>query len=224
MFKIEYLTRQLDLIPVEKLGIGISIVGAGAVGSFTALSLSKMGFNNITVYDYDVIDNENMNCQFYRTSDVERKKVDALYDLVYDFTGQKITVYDKQLGPLDKITSEIVIAAVDNMKVRKLLLNNSECTYFIDPRMSAEYASIEVVRKALTSEVTNYLNGWYSDKDAVAERCTAKSTMYTVNLLAGQICKVIKDIITDSNYIKSFDWAIAANQLVAFDNHNKRLG
>jgi molybdopterin/thiamine biosynthesis adenylyltransferase len=223
MFKIEYLTRQLDLIPVEKLGVKISIVGAGAVGSFTALSLSKMGFNNIEVYDFDTIDNENMNCQFYRTSDIGRKKVDALHDLVYDFTGQQIVAYDKKLGVLDTITADIVIVAVDNMKIRKLLLNNTVCDYFIDPRMSAEYASIEVVRKELTTDITNYLNGWYNDKDAVAERCTAKATMYTVNLLAGQICKVVKDIITEGDYIKSFDWAINANQLVAFNNKNERL-
>jgi molybdopterin/thiamine biosynthesis adenylyltransferase len=182
-----------------------------------------MGFNNIEVYDFDTIDNENMNCQFYRTSDIGRKKVDALHDLVYDFTGQQIVAYDKKLGVLDTITADIVIVAVDNMKIRKLLLNNTVCDYFIDPRMSAEYASIEVVRKELTTDITNYLNGWYNDKDAVAERCTAKATMYTVNLLAGQICKVVKDIITEGDYIKSFDWAISANQLVAFNNKNERL-
>jgi tRNA A37 threonylcarbamoyladenosine dehydratase len=73
----KYLTRQSDLIPEAILSTPITVVGAGAIGSFTVLTLAKMGFNNITVFDDDEIDFVNINNQFYRISDIGKKKVDA---------------------------------------------------------------------------------------------------------------------------------------------------
>ena len=63
--KNQNLTRQLDLIPIAVLGTRITIIGAGAVGGWTSLALAKMGFSNITVFDYDVVEVENLNCQLY---------------------------------------------------------------------------------------------------------------------------------------------------------------
>ena len=52
----EYLVRQLDILPPEQTITPITIIGAGAIGSFVALSLAKMGFDDITVYDFDKIE------------------------------------------------------------------------------------------------------------------------------------------------------------------------
>jgi len=100
MFKPEYLTRQSDLIPKEVLGKRIVIVGAGAVGSFTALMLSKMGFGNLHVYDFDTIETENMNCQFYRIEDINKPKADAIKDLIMSFSGIEISTYNKKIANL----------------------------------------------------------------------------------------------------------------------------
>ena len=64
-FPNAHLTRQLDVIPVEILDEPINIIGAGAVGSFTALTLAKMGFAQIAVWDDDVVSEENLNAQFF---------------------------------------------------------------------------------------------------------------------------------------------------------------
>lgn len=220
---MKYLTRQLDLIPTDKLGLSISIVGAGAVGSFTALSLAKMGFHNITVYDFDTIDPENMNCQFYRHSDIGKKKVVALQELIKDFTGFEIKVHDKKVDPKDAIVADVVISAVDNMAVRKMLYEISAFRYLIDPRMAAEYAMIQVLDPMKADSVESYKMNLYTDEEAVHERCTAKATMYTVNLIAGQVAKMVKDIALKNPYIKRLDWNIAKNGLVAFDSTGAKV-
>lgn len=222
MFKQEFLTRQAEIIPDKVHSTQITVIGAGAVGSFTVLSLAKMGFNNITVYDFDKIDEENMNCQFYRHTDIGRPKVEALQELVYAFTGQKITVHNKRITKADEMFTNIVISAVDSMEVRKLIAETIHYKHLIDPRMGAEYAVMFAIGEDLNQRA-NYIKHMYTDTDAVHERCTAKATMYTVNLLAGQICKAVKDITTGSAYIKNFDWNIKNNTLTSFRNDGAML-
>jgi len=216
-FKREYLTRQEDLIPWEDLNAKITIVGAGAIGSWVSLSLAKMGFINQHVLDFDVISTENMNCQFFGPQDIGRPKTTALYDLVYRMTGVKVRVTNKEVQPTDKIETDILITAVDSMQVRKMLDEISVRRFTIDPRMAAEYASMEVVDHSRMAHVMNYKKTLYSDDEAKHERCTAKATMYTVNLIAGQVCKAVKDIATKQPYVKTFDWNIAKNSLISFN-------
>ena len=222
-FRKQFLTRQLDIIPEVGLGATISIVGSGAVGSFTALSLAKMGFHNLTVYDFDVVSEENMNCQFFKVSDIGRKKIEALKDLILEFTGVEITTVDAKLDSSSVLMSDIVIFALDSMEARSTLFNMSACNYLIDPRMSAEYASMRVVDMRSSSSRKAYEKSLYSDSESVQERCTAKSTMYTVNLLAGQICKAVKDIATNNSYIKNLDWNIKNNNILAFNSLGGKL-
>lgn len=222
-FTQEMLTRQLDLLPPEKCGLSITMVGAGAVGSFTALALAKMGFLNLHVLDYDVVDTENMNCQFYRVKDIGKKKVDALQDLIQDFIGVEIDVSDKKVEPTDVLRSDIVITAVDSMEVRRQLFELSACKYLIDPRMGGEYASMEVVSMFDKDSKENYAKSLHPSDEVIHERCTAKATMYTVNLLAGQIAKAVKDIATGNTHIKTFDWNIALNSLIAFSSEGRKL-
>ena len=117
-----HLTRQMDIIPMNLLSEEITIIGAGAIGSFTALALAKMGFENLTVFDFDKIEIENMNCQFFPYSAIGMQKVMALKMMISQFANAEINVIDK---PYDKGTFKgIVISAVDSMKVRKLIWDN----------------------------------------------------------------------------------------------------
>jgi len=222
-FTPEMLTRQLELIPDEALAKSITIVGAGAVGSFTALALAKMGYHNLDVYDFDVVDTENMNCQFFRISDIGKPKVEALQDLIQDFIGVEIQINNKRIEPTDTIMGDIIITAVDKIEVRRHLFELGACNYLIDPRMGAEYASMQVVDMFDSNAKDNYAKSLYASDEVVHERCTAKATMYTVNLLAGQVAKAVKDVTTGNKYIKTLEWNINSNSLMAFDSNGSRL-
>lgn len=219
-FENAHLTRQMDLIPVDVLDEPITIIGAGAIGSFTTLSLAKMGFTNITVYDYDKIEVENMNCQFYRNKDINKFKVLALQELVEDFTGVKIKAKNELYK--EGIFRGIVISAVDSMKVRRTIWENHKEVAFqtkivVDPRMGAESALIYAMSPMNVADITSYEKTLYTDENAVQERCTAKATMYTAIMLSGQVCKILKDYLVKTNpYARVTQWNIAQNAYQSF--------
>jgi molybdopterin-synthase adenylyltransferase len=201
------LIRQMDLIPMEALGKRITIVGAGAVGSWVALSLVKMGFSNVTVWDHDKIDVENMNCQFYPVAEIGQPKVMALHRMIKMFTNIDITPMEMKWDKSFELKDEIIIAAVDSMAVRKEIFES--CKHpeiFIDPRMGAETMLLYTFNPNEPKDVEGYNASWYSDDDAKFEKCTAKSTIYCANILAGIVCKTVKNIAVGQTYSRVLQW------------------
>lgn len=224
----ENLTRQLDIIPVEVLGEKITVIGAGAIGSFTVLSLAKMGFSDITVIDFDSIEEHNLNSQFYRFSDVRSKKVEALRSLVKDFTGTDIVAKDERYER--GIFPGIVVSAVDSMEVRKKIWTNHKkqspfTKAIIDPRMGAETALLYVMCPMDEKDISSYEKTLYSDESAVQERCTAKAVMYTACMLSGLVAKAVKDVVvTPSRYLRLAQWSIKDDQFLGWRKGNTGLG
>lgn len=206
----ESLTRQLDLLPIDSLNKSITIIGAGAIGGWTCLSLAKMGFTNITVIDYDTVDIVNLNAQLYRYKDINKPKVEALKEIIKDFTNIDITVVnDKYTGAM--LTSDIVISAVDSMEVRKNIWDaNKEVGFvktIIDPRMGSETALLYVMNPMDKKDIESYEKTLYSNENAVSEPCTRKATQYCSSILSGLVCAQVKSIVTNNPYtrITQFD-------------------
>lgn len=216
MQNVEHLTRQLDLIPLEALNQKIVIIGAGAIGSFVALNLAKMGFANLTVYDFDEVSVENMNCQWYRFSDIGKSKVSSLKDILKAFTNIEIVAINERFE--EQELRGIVISAVDSMKVRSHIWSkvkgNFRVQWLIDPRMAAEYALSFVMDPNDAKDQVSYEKTLYSDENAVEERCTAKATMYTATMIAGYVAKHVKDLVTDNKYARVSHWDIQNNNLL----------
>lgn len=213
---MEHLTRQMDIIPEAVLPQKITIIGAGAIGSFTALALAKMGFMNLEIWDFDKVDIENMNNQFYRFKDIGKPKVEALRDLIEDFTNEKIQIHNEKYETQD--LKGIVITAVDSMAVRKniweQIKKNYEVKFLIDPRMASEYALQYVMNPWDDKDQKSYEKVLYTDENSVVERCTAKATMYTVNMISGYAAKAVKDILTKASYARVTHWDIKENNLL----------
>jgi len=226
-FTNAHLTRQMDIIPVDVLGEKITIIGAGAIGSFTALCLAKMGFADITIYDDDKIDEENMSCQFYRFKDITSPKVVALKYLLHDFTKTSPDIHEERYER--GVFPGIVISAVDSMEVRKKIwMNHKKQSPFtkaiIDPRMGAETALLYVMNPMDDKDITTYEKTLYTDEAAVQERCTAKATIYTACMLAGLVAKAVKDVVvTPTRRIRTAMWSIKDDQFIGYrtDKENK---
>ena len=223
MFKPEYITRHLDLVSEKQLSTNITVVGAGAIGSFTVLALAKMGFYNITVVDFDTVEPENIGAQFFPTSAIGKYKAEALQQMVFDFTGIKINAVNQKVADMEQFPCDMIISAVDNMAVRKMIYDTAYARYIIDPRMAAEYATMNVVDLSVKSMRDSYEKTLFSDNEAVQERCTAKTTIYTVLLIAGQIVKAVKDVTSEQEFIKSLDWNISKNAMLAFSSQGGKL-
>ena len=216
------LQRQFDIIPENVLGEEITIIGAGAIGSWTTLALAKMGFSNLRVYDFDYVSIENMSSQLYPETMLGYSKVRALTNLVHMFTGVEIQGIDSKWE--GHIHPGIVIAALDSMEVRKQVFDvYSRPIAFrtravIDPRMGAENALLYVYRPSDKDDCKAYARSLYTDENALPEPCTGKATIYTANLLSGLVCKAVKDLVTSRpNYLRNAQWNIRDNELLCFE-------
>jgi hypothetical protein len=187
--------RHWGLIDVERLHTSpIKIIGTGSVGSFTCLSLVKMGAHNIEVWDDDMIDEVNISNQFYRIKDIGEYKVDALQSLISDFENVSIINHvDKHQGGDD--LSGIVIVALDSMLPRKRIWNSikgkDNVELFIDPRMGGRVARIYAVNPK--TGINEYEKTLYTDDESAPERCTERTIIYNVLGISSMICKLIED-------------------------------
>lgn len=174
--------RQSDHLKAEMREIGITVIGAGAIGSFAALSLAKMGFESLTVYDDDIVSEHNLPNQFYRTKDIGKQKVDALADIIYDFEGIAITAINAKYSG-QKFNPGIVISAVDSISARQEIYqhikNKPSVSLYIDSRMSLESLELFVINPLNREDQKYYEDSIKDASDVVREPCTAKTVMYT---------------------------------------------
>ena len=137
-----HLTRQLDLIPVDTLTKPVTIIGCGAIGSFLALSLAKMGMTDLFLMDPDVVSIENMSNQFFPKSLIDVNKAKALSTLIYNFTDETVKWTPIAYTPdQSNLLAGIVVVAVDSMEARRMVYDsikekNFQVDYIIDPRIS----------------------------------------------------------------------------------------
>lgn len=180
--------RQLDIFSPEKFNIPITIIGAGATGSYVALLLAKMGCRRITVYDFDVVENYNLPNQIYRPSDTGRKKVEALADIILEQTGVKISAIPERFerGKLEGI----VFVLTDTMKSRAQIWSESvqwqlTVTLLVETRMAAEGGYVYAVNPTNPLHVEEYAKTLYTDEEAEESVCTNRAIAPTVATIAG---------------------------------------
>jgi hypothetical protein len=188
------------------------------------MSLARMGFEHITIIDDDVVSEENMNSQGYFLEHIGIPKVQCLADMINRATGTAVTPILSRVTEHDRISTDILIAAVDSMKARMDIYNSftGGVGYFIDPRMGAEYAKLVVYRKSV-DPTDFYAKTWFPDSEGISEPCTAKATVYCANLLSGLVVKAVKDIVCGNPYTRNLDWDIKNNRLDGWDSDKKRI-
>ncbi len=213
----ECFVRQTDLLDLDKCKKQVCIIGAGATGSFTTLSLAKMGLSNITVYDADTIEDHNLPNQLFPMGYEGVKKVKALDEIIKSFTGVQIEAnpkfYKKQ--PL----KGIVISALDTMKGRKQIFKNccknNEVELLIDPRTSPNVFKLFTVNMKSETERKEYSKTLHSDAEADEGPCTAKAIIYSVLLISAYICNQVKKYLMNEDYSRDIIFDAKNNILIA---------
>lgn len=183
------LVRQRDFLSEEHLKTPVTLIGAGAIGSSAAMSLSKSGFSNIEVWDPDVVSIQNMNCQWYRFDDVGKPKVEALQEQCAA-QGTPLKRVHQKLFDVDQAQeASYLLVAVDSLTARDSIFRSLERVpyyqHIIDARMG-------IIRLTLLYCDRRYTKAWDNlrshtrpeEDDRIQERCTMKSTMFT-SMLAG---------------------------------------
>lgn len=179
----------------------IVIVWAWGIWSTTAYALAQMWLSNITVIDYDEVENHNVASQFYKESDLWKLKTESLKNNIKEFTWVEIkTINDKYRSEFTK-DADIVIIAVDNMKTRREVVESltTKTIRFIDWRMA--WRAFELYNYIPVYENEIYFKTRFTDEEASPVTCTNKSVSFNTFAIASIISRFVIGIIKDEKQI-----------------------
>lgn len=199
----ERYANQLDIINPTFEQTSIVVIGAWGIGSTTVMCLAQMGIKDITVVDFDEVENHNLSSQLYKETDIGKPKVSALQENVKTFTGIDIKTINDRFTPDMVKDADIVIIGVDNMATRKEVAEacTTKTKRFIDGRMQGEAFELHMFIPKF--ELPLYMMTWYSDEEASHQLCTAKAVSYNTFAIASVISRLVVGIIKEDENILS---------------------
>ncbi len=164
-------------VPLERsiLSKKLLILGAGGMGSTTAFMLAQFGFKDLTIVDYDgVEESEIEKMMVYRREHLGQQKTDALKQILegtFDYCNVK-TIEQKIRGKedifriIEESDPEFVIKAMDPKDVGFRLWLNEICFHKQIPFVNNSY-SFEFIRlgplfaPGITDACDNCCNLWF---------------------------------------------------------------
>ena len=197
----------------------VIVGGAGGIGSWLTLMLSRAGFFPI-VYDFDRLEEHNLAGQLYTKLDAEQNvlKVDALKGLCKHFADTDITVMSEKYNK-DSMSHHYVFSAFDNMQARKDMFNawceyvkewqednkildleaeipeNIEVPIFIDGRLTAEQMQIFCVTP---KNISKYKEHLFDDSEVEDAPCTMKQTSHSAAMIASHMTGFFSNHMTNN--------------------------
>lgn len=195
--------RQSGIITPDQCEIPIHIIGCGGIGSWSALLLAKMGCPDITIYDFDDVEEHNVASQFYKQFQTGLKKTVALKENVHEQTGVELKIGDPKKE--EDIRSSIIVIAVDSMKRRSELSKAYyETTYdlggvnvIIDARMGGLQGEIYCVPSDIYHETI------VSEDDIQREACTERSISFNCAMIGSLVANAVRIAQKDVNELYS---------------------
>ncbi len=107
--------------------ITIGIAGCGGLGSNAAVALVRAGVGKLIISDFDIVEESNLNRQYYFIKDIGKKKVNALKaHLVSINPNLKIETHHTKLNKTNVVTifqsTDLLIEAFDAAKSKEWLI------------------------------------------------------------------------------------------------------
>ena len=194
--------RQMDFLDPEKLNeYSILVVGAGAVGSWATLALAKMGAQNVSVWDKDVVELHNASVQVYSSREVGKKKAYLLADWVDKLAdnGMRINAVAENIDA-DTVnlvcpSNAIMVMAVDNMPARRHLWDlakaNPKIKLVVDVRSSGDVLRVYAVNPQDPQHEAFYEGQFYDGRPGEAMPCTRQAISFSSFFSAAFIASTV---------------------------------
>lgn len=179
------------LSPAKYWDTPILIVWAGWIGSVVTVCLAKMWMRNITVIDFDEVEDHNLQSQFYREQDIGRLKVEALKDIVKEQAWVDIKIINDKYNKKYSLWMDVVCTLVDNNDVRKEIVDSLLWTkHIIDCRMA--WTFFQTYNFSSSEKGEYYDEFWFPQSEATEVICSEKSSCFNCFMSGANVCAVIR--------------------------------
>jgi len=196
--------RQEGLVPRERLeGLAISVIGVGAIGRQVALQLASLGARQITLVDFDEVEEVNLTTQGYLWEDLGKSKVLA--------TAQAISRIDSSME-VSQICAryrpglpvgDAIFCCVDSISARGAIWRSAgrNAQFWVDGRMLGEVMRVLTVTGNDGREY--YPTTLFAQTEAMTGSCTTRGVIYTAaiaaGLMMGQFTRWLRGLPTDND-------------------------
>lgn len=186
--------KSFHVIDKQHIKGNIHLVGCGALGSLIGQNLVRLNLGSkIIAYDFDVVEDKNLNNQAYLAKHVGQPKVEAFKDLSEMIDPEsEIRVKNKKVEWLVTQDDDIIILAIDNFSARKSILEGITGTpLLISGGISSIGGNIEVVRgnyEKLASEYADIEGEPEYDENDLTPCGSPISIFHRINFAASVAC------------------------------------
>jgi hypothetical protein len=194
--------RQEGLVPRERLeGLAIGVIGVGAIGRQVALQLASLGARQLTLVDFDEVEEVNVTTQGYLQEDVGKSKVLATAQAISRIdTGIKVSQICARYRPGLPV-GDAVFCCVDSISARGAIWRAAgrNAQFWVDGRMLGEVIRILAVADGVGREY--YPTTLFAQAEAMTGACTARGVIFTAAIAAGlmtqQFTRWLRGLPTD---------------------------
>jgi len=103
----------------------VSMAGCGALGSWTAVFLARMGVRVFRLIDKDRVEVHNVSTQCFTPQDVGQSKVKAVQQMLYRLNGARCETHFMELNERNSVgllaASDLVVCTFDNKRSREVV-------------------------------------------------------------------------------------------------------
>jgi len=179
---------------IEESTIPIVVGGAGGIGSWLTMLLTRVipKTTPLFLYDFDYVEEVNMAGQLFKRQHIGLSKIQAVTNIVVDFNNYKniqqmMVEFDEQ-----SLISPIAFAAFDNMKARKVMFESwkkeikghEDNAIFIDGRLLAEQFQVFYVTP---DRIDKYEKHLFDDTEVEDQNCSYKQTSHFAAAIAAKM-------------------------------------
>lgn len=196
--------RQAGLINVMNITQSVGIIGAGSIGSWTTLALSKLGCPDLTVYDFDAVEEQNVGPQLYTSRDIGKAKVVALKERLQILLEKDPDIFNIKVDENTEAIRkhDVIIMGLDTIEARRNVFENlskihKPNAWLIDGRMEANEIQIFAFQLNDTEATQKYVKTLFNEASVTPVACSMRSVVYNCFIVAGLITDIFSRIVNE---------------------------
>lgn len=186
----------------------IIVGGCGGIGSNLVFQLARMIPANITVYDDDMVEMANMAGQLYSTKDIGKFKVDAIAEMVANYTTMRSINAIRQKFTEITEAGDIMLCGFDSMTARRVFFHSwlshlrgkseeekANC-FFMDGRLSIDTLQVFCIKGNDGFNINRYQSDFlFADSEADETICSMKQTTYLACMIGSLMTNLFTNFI-----------------------------